>query len=165
MRSSLFAAASHSGIAEFAGGVNRLRLGTEHAYYNSGVLLIDLEKGRRDIIPDDLFGYAKAHRNLILPDQDILNAIYGNHILQLDDAIWNYDARRYSGYLLQSSGLRDTAWVMEHTSILHFCGRPKPWSRSYIYRFGLLYRHYQQIAERDWKDLFQAHPSVISKRP
>lgn len=39
-------------------------------------------------------------------------------------------------------------WVIKHTAILHFCGKAKPWKPRYIYRFGALYLHYMQLAER-----------------
>ena len=87
---------------------------------------------------------------LLLPDQDLLNAMYGDRILSLDDSIWNYDARNYNNYLLRSAGEQNIAWVMSHTSILHFCGKAKPWKPNYFYRFGLLYQHYIQLARRDW---------------
>lgn len=32
--------------------------------------------------------------------------------------------------------------------ILHFCGKAKPWKKGYIYRFGLLYKHYARITAR-----------------
>ena len=44
-------------------------------------------------------------------------------------------------------------WVMGHTSILHFCGRRKPWQRSYQGRFSALYKHYQHLAERQLSPL------------
>ena len=153
MRSCLFAAASHTGIAEIANGVNRIRLGTEHDYYNSGVLLIDAARCRKEVIPDDIFRYVKEHQNtLILPDQDVLNAVFGSRILPLDDAVWNYDARKYSSYKLKSGGAEDEKWVMRNTAILHFCGSAKPWKQTYPYRFGVLYRHYMQITERVWRN-------------
>lgn len=33
--------------------INQLRLGTDHNYYNSGVLLMDLDRGREEIIAGD----------------------------------------------------------------------------------------------------------------
>ncbi len=42
---------------------------------------------------------------------------------------------------------------VEHTAVLHFCGKSKPWNSGYLYRFGMLYRHYQQLARRSWKPL------------
>ena len=71
-------------------------------------------------------------------------------ILALEDALWNYDARNYNNYLLRSGGVYKVRWVMEHTAILHFCGKAKPWKPGYLYRFGVLYQHYAQIARRMW---------------
>ena len=149
MEGRLFAAAAHTGKTELANSVNKLRLGTEQDYYNSGVLLMDLEAGRREIFPSEIFTFVKEHgRELLLPDQDILNVLYGNRILPLEDVLWNYDARNYSSYMLRSGGTWDINWVMEHTAILHFCGRDKPWNSKYNRRFGILYRHYMQLAKR-----------------
>ena len=151
LQGKLFAAAAHTGKTELANSVNQLRLGTEQDYYNSGVLLMDLEAGRREIVPQEIFQYVEQHRKeLILPDQDILNALYSKKILPLEDALWNYDARNYSNYLLRSGGRCDLRWVMEHTAILHFCGKEKPWKPKYIHRFGILYQHYAQLTRRVW---------------
>lgn len=149
----LFAAAAHTGKTEIANDVNRIRLGTEHKYYNSGVLLINLEACRREIQPEQVFQYAEQHaKELLLPDQDILNVLYGARTLELDDYIWNYDARKYSNYRLRSAGKADVDWVMDHTAILHFCGRSKPWKPVYTHRFGLLYKHYIRLADRYLSD-------------
>ncbi len=129
--------------------INPLRLGTDHAYFNSGVLLMDLDQGRNEIIAGDIFNYTREHaRELLLPDQDILNAMYGYRTLPVDDSIWNYDARNYNTYLLRSGGVCDMDWVMKYTSVLHFCGKSKPWQKGYIHRFGILYKHYGQLTQR-----------------
>lgn len=149
LRNCLFGAAAHSGKTELVNSVNRMRLGTSHDYYNSGVLLIDLAAGRRAIIPEELFAYASKHpKNLLLPDQDMLNVLFGTRIFPLDDVLWNYDARDFRAYQLGSGGTYDLDWVLSHTAILHFCGKSKPWKKGYIYRFGLLYKHYAKLAER-----------------
>ncbi len=129
--------------------INQFRLGTEAKYFNSGVLLIDVDVGRREIIPEDIFRYASIHaKELLLPDQDILNAMYGNRTMELDDYIWNYDARNYNTYLLRSGGMSDLDWVVRNTAILHFCGKAKPWKPGYFHRFGVLYKHYMQLTRR-----------------
>lgn len=149
MEGCLFAAAAHTGLTELANNVNRLRLGTEQNYYNSGVLLIDLARCRQEIVPEDIFAFVRAHGpELLLPDQDILNAMYADRILALDDVIWNYDARNYRNYLMRSYGEADLPWVTAHTAILHFCGREKPWKPHYRRRFGVLYLHYMQLTAR-----------------
>lgn len=148
LRGNLFAACAHTGKTELANDINRLRLGTEK-YYNSGVLLIDLDAARREIVPQELFKFASEHRReLLLPDQDMLNAMFPTRILDLPDILWNYDARNYSNYYLRTSGEANTDWVMKNTGILHFCGKEKPWKPLYRHRFGILYKHYMQLSER-----------------
>ena len=144
----MFAAAAHTGKTELANSVNQVRLGTNHNYFNSGVLLIDLDAARRWIDPAALFAFTKKHaRELLFPDQDLLNMLYGERVLALDDAVWNYDARNFNNYYLRSGGDCDMDWVLTHTAVLHFCGKSKPWKPGYRRRFGPLYKHYMRLTE------------------
>lgn len=86
---------------------------------------------------------------LILPDQDILNALYGSRILPLDDTVYNYDPRDYDTYLLLSGGEKTMTWIMEHTAVLHFCGRFKPWKPNARGRFVSLYKYFCQFRQPD----------------
>lgn len=146
----LFAAATHvSTASKMVGGVNKLRLGTDTDYYNSGVLLIGLARCRSQVDPQQVFDYVQKHQNeLLLPDQDVLNALYGSRILPVEDLVWNYDPRNYAEYRLRSGGEANTDWVLRNTVVLHFCGREKPWKKGYRRRFGVLYRHYMHLADR-----------------
>lgn len=149
IREFLFAAASHTGKTDMANNVNKIRLGTDTDYYNSGFLLINLDMARKEIVPEEIFAYAdENYKNLLLPDQDILNAMYGDKILPLKDSIYNYDARNYSTYLFKSKGEEDLAWVMENTVVLHFCGRDKPRKKNHRTKFTALYRHYMSLCQR-----------------
>ena len=148
---SLLAAASHSGLTGMSDYVNKIRLSNYEAesYYNSGVLLMNLPQMREEMRPADIFAYAREYEErLILPDQDILNALYRGRVLAVDDFIWNYDARNFSNYLVRSMGEADLDWVMAHTAVLHFCGREKPWKKNYRRRFRVLYRHYMNLADK-----------------
>ncbi len=150
MEGHLFVAASHTGEESLLGSINKIRLDTSSVYYNTGVLLMDLRQIRKDFDSDRLFSFidATGHK-LLLPDQDVFNALYGHRTKQVPDEIWNYDPRKYSQYLLKSAGAYDTYWVIQNTSILHYCGKDKPWHPRYRYRFGSLYRHYEQMAQRE----------------
>ena len=149
LHSSLFAAAAHTGKTELANNINRVRLGTKGDYYNTGVLLMDLDHCRQEVDPQAIFRFTEEYRqDLVLPDQDVFNALYGDRVLPLDDVIWNYDARNYSNYLMRSLGEADLSWVMGHTAVLHFCGKEKPWNPHYRHRFGVLYLHYREVARR-----------------
>ena len=144
-----FAAAAHTGLTEMANGINQMRLETEHEYFNSGVMLIDLNAARKLVTAEDVFACVKENeRNLILPDQDVFNILYGKHTTPIDDVFWNYDVRNYSKYLIRSTGKHDLNWVMQNTAVLHFCGKNKPWHEEYKNPFGMLYLHYRNLTMR-----------------
>lgn len=145
----VFAAASHTGLTEMANEINQRRLDTEHEYFNSGVMLIDLKAARSLVTAEDVFRCVSEHeKELILPDQDVFNMLYGKQTLPVEDVLWNYDVRNYAKYLIRSSGSHDLNWVMDNTAVLHFCGKNKPWHGDYKNPFGMLYLHYQNLTLR-----------------
>lgn len=144
-----FAAASHTGLTEMANEINNVRLDTAHEYFNSGVMLIDLNAARKLVTAEDIFACVSEHeKELILPDQDVFNILYGSQTMPVDDVVWNYDVRNYSKYLIRSTGRHDMNWVMQNTAVLHFCGKNKPWHEDYKNTFGLLYLHYMNLTMR-----------------
>ena len=144
-----FAAASHTGLTEMANGINQVRLDTGHEYFNSGVMLIDLKSARELVTAEDIFACVSEHeKELILPDQDVFNILYGKETQPIDDVVWNYDVRNYSKYLIRSTGKHDLNWVMQNTAVLHFCGKSKPWHEDYKNPFGMLYLHYMNLTMR-----------------
>ncbi|AXQ78640.1 glycosyltransferase family 8 protein [Streptococcus chenjunshii] len=147
----LFAAASHTSDTNIPELVNKLRLRNFEAegYFNSGVLLMNLELNRQIVNHQDILAYIEKNSLLLfLPDQDILNALYGHKTLLIPDHIYNYDARYNILYFTRSSGQWDLDWVIKHTVFLHFCGRDKPWKKDYRGRYSALYKHYQHLTAR-----------------
>lgn len=152
----LYAACFHNNLP--VRKINKLRLKAYEMeeYFNSGVLLMNLERQRKHINEEEIFSYVSKYRNrLILPDQDVLNALYSNQIKKVDEALYNYDTRQYSYYKLRSNGEVDMGFIIRNTSILHFCGKRKPWHKNYSSRFHSLYKHYELRAQ----DAFSAHHS------
>ncbi|TCD46086.1 glycosyltransferase family 8 protein [Streptococcus sp. X16XC17] len=148
---SLYAAASHVADSRILDMVNKLRLKNfeNESYYNTGVMLLNLVAIRQTVKREDIMTYIIENgANLILPDQDILNALYGHLTLSIPDQIYNYDARYNVLYYARSNGLWNLEWVMEHTVFLHFCGRDKPWKSDYRSRYSGLYKHYQQLVKQ-----------------
>lgn len=146
----LYAAASHTKIGNLLNKFNQKRLGLDHAieYYNSGVLLMNLVQIRQHVRRQDIFAYIDAnYRALFLPDQDVLNGLYGPQIRSLPDEIYNYDTRYSFIYESLSRGEWNSDWVMNHTVFLHYCGRNKPWIPSVSDGYALLYKHYQAQAQ------------------
>ncbi|MFC6182603.1 glycosyltransferase family 8 protein [Lactiplantibacillus daowaiensis] len=149
LKGKMLAASAHRGVTKLVDSVNQLRLGTTTSYFNSGVLVLDLAQAREKIKLTDITAtIEKYSASLILPDQDILNFLYGTDILEIPEEIWNYDTRKYLVYQTRSLNEQDIHWVMAHTAILHYCGTPKPWDASSDSKFTGLFLNYQQQLQR-----------------
>ncbi|MDQ0222115.1 glycosyltransferase family 8 protein [Streptococcus moroccensis] len=144
MTGMLYAAASHIEDNDMMDFINKKRLRNIEAtsYFNSGVLLMNLEAIRQSVRAQDIFDYIDKHRTvLFLPDQDVLNGLYGHQTILIPEEIFNYDARYSLVYLMRSNREWDLDWVINHTVFLHFCGRDKPWKKDYRGRFSGLYKY------------------------
>ncbi|GAA0287804.1 lipopolysaccharide biosynthesis glycosyltransferase [Gracilibacillus halotolerans] len=153
----LYAAAYH----DFASvkEINKLRWRKYdiEAYYNSGVLLMNLEEQRKRIKEEDIFQFVEENRKkLILPDQDIINGLYSKFIKNINEIQYNFDARSYYYYRWMSKNTIDLDYVMNHTAIIHFCGKKKPWHPNYKGKFHSLYKHYERLTKK-------YHINVISE--
>ena len=92
----LFAAASHIESRTFR-ELNRRRLHlSEHAkYLNSGVMMMNLALLRKES-PQTIIDYIQSHKaTLLLPDQDLLNALYSQRILPLEGTGPPQQSRRH----------------------------------------------------------------------
>ncbi|NLN40726.1 MAG: glycosyltransferase family 8 protein [Clostridiales bacterium] len=143
----LYAASYHNRIPLKVINALRLKAYEMEEYFNSGVLLMNLPLHRNYIKEQDIFDYISKNKNrLLLPDQDVLNALYSKKIKKLDEIEYNYDARFYLYYKLQTNGKVNMDYIMRNTVILHFCGKNKPWNPDYNGNFKSLYKHYEILA-------------------
>lgn len=144
---SLFAAASH--VHQQFQKFNALRLKTpdDSAYVNSGVLLMNLARLRQEQSVDEVLQYIDEHRRtLLLPDQDVLNAVYAARIRPIEPLYYNLDEKYYNLYNLNPRNRQnriDLDWVRRHTAIIHYCGKNKPWVKGYHGEFDVFYREYE----------------------
>lgn len=124
--------------------LNQARLQSEKAqqYINTGVLMLNLPLLRQSVDLDEIRTYANAHKHaLILPDQDILTALYGDRVKLADTLRYNLSDRILGFYNANHPQEKiDLDWVRQNTSIVHYCGRNKPWNADYIGTLGVLYR-------------------------
>ena len=151
LEGNLFAAASHLKETGVITKINELRL-SMHAgtgYYNSGVMLMDLEQLRRELSEKEIFEYIEEHKSgLILPDQDILNGIYSHRIKSIDPYRYNISDRILTLHNLKSISLSNKIfldWVEENAVIIHYCGRNKPWKDNYIGELNFFYNEYENM--------------------
>lgn len=132
------AAATH--INCFINLLNRLRLQMKDAktYINSGVVLMNLKKMREDFKIEDIQKILRKYaRVLFLGDQDMMNILYADKCIILDDAIYNLDEKAYSRHHHRHHfNLED---VKEKTIFIHYNGKFKPWLKGYHGKLDVLY--------------------------
>lgn len=145
----LYAASYHDRVPVREINMFRLKAYEMEEYFNSGVLLMNLPLQREKISENEIYEFVARYKSrLMLPDQDILNALYCKEIKKIDEIKYNYDARYYQYNKIVSNGEIDMDYIMRHTSILHFCGKKKPWQENYSGKFHSLYKHYETLALR-----------------
>ena len=149
----LFMAAIHTIPTVQSANKARLKVTSEKSdivnYYNSGILMINLARARQNSYEDKIVKYINStpKAGLMMPDQDLLNVVFRKEIRGISELKYNYDARRFSAYKLMYN--YDIEDVMAKTSILHFCGKRKPWLENSIGKFNSLYKFMWQKALYD----------------
>lgn len=118
-------------------------------YFNSGVLVMDLDVFRRENLGDRVMQAAIRYRDkLTMPDQDALNAALYDRVFRLHPR-WNWNdvtTRRFMNYSENSSKLCRAAEPLEvveaslYPGIIHYAGRFKPWKPNY----HIMLRHYEE---------------------
>ena len=136
--------------------LNQARLGIEQEtpYINSGVMLLNLPLFREHLDLAEIRAFANKKKSILfLPDQDILTALYGDHVKLLDSLRYNLSDRVLAFHNAKSQQERlDVEWVRKNSVIVHYCGKPKPWKEHYHGSLGVFY---QELAE---------HPNSRLKR-
>lgn len=143
----LFAAASHIESRTFR-ELNRRRLHlSEHAkYLNSGVMMMNLALLRKES-PQTILDYIQSHKaTLLLPDQDVLNALYADRTVPLDPLVYNLGEKylRLKNLHLPPAEKLTLDWVRSNTAIVHYYGRNKPWKEHYRGSLGIFYHEWEQ---------------------
>lgn len=134
-----FAAASH--IGEFMHKFNEVRLDMDEdsPYINSGVMLMNLKRLRKEQNYKEVFQFIEKRKyRLILPDQDIISSLYGTKIYTLNSFRYNMTENMYQRHASFEKDL-DLEWVRENCIIIHFCGRNKPWKENYLGQLDVFY--------------------------
>lgn len=143
---SYYIACSH--VREFLTRFNQKRLGVDAdvPYINTGVLLMNLPELRRNLTLEQISETAqrKMH-SFMLPDQDLLTVMHGEHIKLADTMCYNLSDRILSVYNASPQNEpRDLAWVRQNTVIIHYCGKNKPWKSGYS---GILDVFYHELVQ------------------
>lgn len=100
--------------------LRRLGLSLAKPYFNSGVLLLNLEYLRNNTTKASVLNFCRDNASrLRFEDQDVLNLLYHNSALILNDQRFNCMVNAPQDY--------SSPDIVEKAVILHYAGRQKPW--------------------------------------
>ncbi|MBO5139722.1 MAG: glycosyltransferase family 8 protein [Peptococcaceae bacterium] len=143
----LFMACTH--MNKLLEKVNQVRLDVEKhvPYINTGVLLMNLPLMRAEVSLQQIQAYAAQKKEvLLLPDQDILTALYGNRVKLIDALKYNLSDRDIMWHNADPNKEKiDLKWVENNAVILHYYGRNKPWKDNYKGILGVFYTEQEEI--------------------
>lgn len=121
---------------------------TGDGYFNSGVLLIDIERWNNERITEKALQYLRENpsRWENAPDQDVLNVLLANKV--------EWANNKYN--ILNSVVYGD----VETAGIIHFAG-PKPWKAWYIGEGNKAFdiEYYETMKRSKWKDVPLQQPA------
>ena len=82
----------------------------------------------------------KKMHTFLLPDQDLLTMMHGEHIKLIDTMRYNLSDRLLTFYNLNPKNEKlDLDWVRENAVIIHYFGKNKPWKEHYKGILDVLY--------------------------
>jgi len=112
---------------------SRLGLEASGGYFNSGVLLMDLEVWRRDRIAEQAIAYLVQHHadpdRCRYADQDALNCVVRGRWRAIDET-WNFNVYHCArGFHALTPARRET--LRQGPALLHYASDKKPWMRRF----------------------------------
>lgn len=131
------------------------RLGIkEGEYFNTGVLLIDMEKWRNEGVGSKALSYMNSNINkLVFPDQDGINVILHKKRKYLP-LRWNQQPATYSMFQKEvyekSLTRQDYSDAITNPGIVHFLSKNKPWD--YLTFHPLRETYYEYLKKSPWSD-------------
>lgn len=139
------------GAKHFDGAIdiwNRKRLGIKHSkrYINAGVMLFNLKLMRELFSSEMVFDIIKKKKPILfLADQDVINIMYDGYIGLYDEYVINLDERCFARLLNKEPFEKAKKYVDEHTDIIHFNGKFKPWKSDYKGELDGYWHHFDRM--------------------
>ncbi len=135
---------------QIPGSTSPVRLGynPEFGYFNSGVLVINLQKWREESVRDLLIATSHAlAKKLNDPDQDVLNYCFHDRYIALDYT-WNAISPFFKEVNSLTVSKLEIQRVTRDARIVHFNGTAKPWNYLSFHPHTKVYR--RCLAKTEW---------------
>ena len=142
---------THAAVENPFGAEHAIRLGLPSpAYFNAGVLLLNLRLWREQRLSHAVLEYVEANRAALLWwDQDALNAVL-SRCWRRCCPTWNAQEAVFKGYSAADLGMTTPELVEARTDphVVHFTGSLKPWR--YYYEHPFKQDYYRYLAMTPW---------------
>lgn len=140
----IFAAAGHVyGVIERF-NIRRLKMARSARYINAGVMMVNLNAMRKAVTSKMIFDYVdKMNVRLFQADQDVINGLFSDRIICLNEDIYNLDERTFRHHRLS---MKD---VIASTVIIHYDGKNKPWHDNYNGKLQSFYAYFENKKSKD----------------
>ena len=126
----------------------RLKMGSDSTYINAGVLMINVNNLRKIYDIKEIKKVIKQKGKLLYQaDQDVINTLYWTKTYYVSPLLYNLDERTYKKYKLS---LDD---VINHTVIIHYDGKNKPWNDNYDGLLDFFYNNYERLLIKNDKKI------------
>lgn len=129
-----YAAASKDGMMyQYPDYVSGIKMSGRDFYFNSGVMLLNLEKIRKDDIIRRARIYFNTHQD-VFGDQDVLNSVFGKHVILIsyryncNSVFFEEKDAKFLSEFYKEPVSEKTEDVYKQAVILHFAGH-KPWTQ------------------------------------
>jgi len=126
----------------------RLGLPEDHKYFESGLLLLDIDSWKKSNHTTRLIDQARSSSgdSILTPDQDVLNIVFANNYKQLDNK-YIVDPKRKK--IMKTD--TETRKSVENPFIIHYAGRDKPWNNmkvdmsDYFWKYARMTPFYEEL--------------------
>lgn len=126
---------------------------TSKKYFNAGVLLINLEKWRSEIIVSEMIQYTNNKSSILINwDQDVLNHFFQNRWLEIPH-IWNHQSIFFRNQFIGKYDLKPI--------IIHFSSSMKPWQYGDTHPYRKLY--FQYLSETSFENFKPRKPPLLNQ--
>lgn len=133
---------------------NRLKYSPEHRYFNTGVLLFNMDYWRENDIAGKMFEFIRKYpERLLYWDQDAINSVLVGKIKRLPFKYNMTDALYQRNPNLRQEYLDEIIPCLANPTILHFATSDKPWLRKDA-AHPLKDRFYNYLSKTKWTGMF-----------
>ena len=151
-----YVAATKDGLMyQFPEHITEINLDWRNFYFNSGVMLLNLEEMRKDNIIEESIKYFNSHYE-VFGDQDILNVVVKDKVIPLsyryncNSTFFEEKDAQFLSDFYQEKVYQTSRENYDNVVILHFAGH-KPWTKWFTHSYlKPLWLEYSKEASRKY---------------